>query len=37
VDNAWNKGVFLACAAGNSNTSSTSSAYPGAYSNTNSV
>lgn len=33
VDNAWNKGVFLACAAGNSNTSSTSSAYPGAYSN----
>lgn len=33
VDNAWSKGVFLACAAGNSNTSSTSSAYPGAYAN----
>ena len=33
VDNAWNKGVFLACAAGNSNTSSTSSSYPGAYAN----
>ncbi|MBA3470754.1 MAG: S8 family serine peptidase [Herpetosiphonaceae bacterium] len=33
VDYAWGKGVFLACAAGNSNTSSTSSAYPGAYSN----
>ncbi len=33
VDNAWSKGAFLACAAGNSNTSSTSSAYPGAYGN----
>lgn len=33
VDYAWNKGVFLACAAGNSNTSSTASAYPGAYAN----
>jgi len=33
VDNAWNRGVFLACAAGNSNTSNTSSAYPGAYPN----
>ncbi len=33
VDYAWGKGSFLACAAGNSNTSSTSSAYPGAYSN----
>lgn len=33
VDNAWNRGVFLACAAGNSNTSNTSSAYPGAYAN----
>ncbi len=33
VDYAANKGVFLACAAGNSNTSSTSSAYPGAYPN----
>ncbi|MDQ5852182.1 MAG: S8 family serine peptidase, partial [Chloroflexota bacterium] len=33
VDNAWNKGVFLACAAGNSNTSSTGSAYPAAYPN----
>jgi thermitase len=33
VDNAWSKGVFLACAAGNSNTSSTASAYPGAYPN----
>ena len=33
VDNASNKGAFLACAAGNSNTSSTSSAYPAAYSN----
>jgi thermitase len=33
VDYAWGKGSFLACAAGNSNTSSTSSAYPGAYAN----
>jgi subtilisin family serine protease len=33
VDYAWNKGVFLACAAGNSNTSSTASAYPAAYAN----
>jgi thermitase len=31
VDYAWNKGVFMACAAGNSNTSSTTSAYPAAY------
>ncbi len=33
VDNAWNRGVFLACAAGNDNTSSTANAYPGAYPN----
>jgi subtilisin family serine protease len=33
VNNAWNSGVFLACAAGNSNTSNTSNAYPAAYSN----
>ncbi len=33
VDYAWNRGVFLACAAGNSNTSSTASAYPAAYTN----
>lgn len=33
VDYAWNKGVFLACAAGNSNTSSTANAYPAAYPN----
>jgi thermitase len=33
VDYAWSKGVFMACAAGNSNTSSTASAYPGAYPN----
>jgi subtilisin family serine protease len=33
VDYAWNKGVFLACAAGNSNTSSTANAYPAAYAN----
>ncbi|MGE5673844.1 MAG: S8 family serine peptidase [Mycobacterium leprae] len=33
VDNAWNKGVFLACAAGNDGTSSTTNAYPGAYTN----
>jgi subtilisin family serine protease len=31
VDYAAGKGVFLSCAAGNDNTSSTSSAYPGAY------
>lgn len=33
VDNAWNRGVFLACAAGNDNTSSQANAYPGAYPN----
>jgi thermitase len=33
VDYATGKGAFLACAAGNSNTSSTTSAYPGAYAN----
>jgi len=33
VDYAWNKGVFLACAAGNDNTSSTTNAFPGAYPN----
>jgi subtilisin family serine protease len=33
VNNAWNRGTFLACAAGNSNTSSTASAYPAAYPN----
>ncbi|HEY0738489.1 MAG TPA: S8 family serine peptidase [Herpetosiphonaceae bacterium] len=33
VNNAWNAGVFLACAAGNSNTSSQTSAYPAAYPN----
>ena len=33
VDYAWNKNVFLACAAGNDNTSSTASAYPAAYAN----
>ena len=33
VDNAWSRGVFLACAAGNSNTSNTSNAYPAAYAN----
>ncbi len=33
VNYAWNAGVFLACAAGNSNTSSTTNAYPGAYTN----
>lgn len=33
VDYAWGRGVFLACAAGNSNTSSTTSAYPAAYPN----
>lgn len=32
VDYASSKGAFLACAAGNSNTSSTSSSYPAAYS-----
>ncbi len=33
VNYAWKKGSFLACAAGNSNTSSTTSAYPAAYTN----
>lgn len=33
VDYAWGRGVFLACAAGNSNTSSTTSSYPAAYTN----
>jgi thermitase len=33
VDYAWNKGVFLACAAGNSNTNNPASAYPAAYPN----
>jgi subtilisin family serine protease len=33
VDYAWGRGVFLACAAGNSNTSSTANAYPAAYPN----
>jgi subtilisin family serine protease len=33
VDNAWNRGVFLACAAGNSNTSSQTNSYPAAYTN----
>jgi thermitase len=33
VNYAWNKGVFLACAAGNDGTSSTTNAYPGAYTN----
>jgi len=33
VNYAWGRGVFLACAAGNSNTSSTTSAYPAAYTN----
>jgi subtilisin family serine protease len=33
VDYAWNKGVFLACAAGNDGTSSQTNAYPGAYTN----
>ena len=33
VDNAWSKGVFMACAAGNSNTSSVTNSYPGAYAN----
>jgi thermitase len=33
VDYAWNKGLFLACAAGNDGTSSTTNAYPGAYAN----
>jgi thermitase len=33
VNNAANAGVFLACAAGNSNTSNTANAYPAAYSN----
>ncbi|MDQ3702095.1 MAG: S8 family peptidase [Chloroflexota bacterium] len=31
VDYAWGKGAFLACAAGNANTSATSNAYPAAY------
>jgi subtilisin family serine protease len=33
VDNAWSKGAFVACAAGNDNTTSTANAYPGAYTN----
>jgi subtilisin family serine protease len=33
VDYASGRGVFLSCAAGNSNTSSTSNAYPAAYGN----
>ena len=33
VDYAWNRGVFMACAAGNDNTSSTANSYPGAYTN----
>ncbi len=33
VDYAWNQGAFLACAAGNDGTSSTTSAFPGAYAN----
>ncbi len=33
VDYAAGKGTFLACAAGNDNTSSTTSSYPGAYPN----
>jgi subtilisin family serine protease len=33
VDYAWGKGVFMACAAGNDNTSSTTNSYPGAYTN----
>jgi subtilisin family serine protease len=33
VNYAWNKGVFLACAAGNDGTSSTSDNYPAAYPN----
>jgi thermitase len=33
VNYAWGKGSFLACAAGNSNTSSTAKAYPAAYNN----
>jgi thermitase len=33
VDYAWNKGIFLACAAGNDATSSTTNAFPGAYTN----
>ncbi|HUS16310.1 MAG TPA: S8 family serine peptidase [Chloroflexia bacterium] len=33
VDYAWGRGVFMACAAGNDNTSSQANAYPGAYAN----
>ncbi len=33
VNYAWNKGAFLACAAGNENTSETLLAYPAAYTN----
>src|SRR5215203_5581842 len=33
VNNAWNNGVFMACAAGNDNTSNQANAYPGAYAN----
>ncbi|MFD3162768.1 S8 family serine peptidase [Herpetosiphon sp. NSE202] len=33
VDYAWGRGVFLACAAGNSNTSSVTNSYPAAYTN----
>jgi subtilisin family serine protease len=33
VDYAWGKGVFMACAAGNDNTSSQTNSYPGAYTN----
>lgn len=33
VDTAWAKGVFLACAAGNANTSVITEAYPAAYDN----
>lgn len=33
VNYAWNSGSLLACAAGNSNTSDTTAAFPGAYAN----
>lgn len=33
IDYAWSQGAFLACAAGNSNTSSINEAYPAAYPN----